>query len=260
VKRPVEAGGYPSDVLRRALARAVAETRSPQVVEEERKARIALELAEFRAAQAADLAPHLARCGLGRADAALVADGLDRYWGTKRGSSADALRVAEAWWKGPQRLLCLLGAPGTGKTMAAGWLMAQLKVTLFRSDWDAWVDEWPRTLSEAPIYLSAYFLARESFTDEARGEVDRLHRCRLLVVDELGLEQHITGPYLATLQSLLVRRSAEGLRTVLIANMSEAQLLERYGGARIGRRLEEDGAVASLGDVVLSTIRLVAHD
>lgn len=223
--------------------------------ERERRARegFAAAQADHEAAQAAALPAHLERCGLGARDAAKVALGLSDSWGwveAERGR-VQALQSARDWWRGDKPLLFLFGAPGTGKTLAAGALLAELRLEYHHPDWGlTWC--WPSTVSEMGLFV----LARELSTSPLFGSVadrlrERLCRCRLLVLDELGTEV-MTEPWQSLCDTVVVRRHAAGLRTVLLSNVSGKDFTRRYG-SRISRRIREDGQAVSLGAQTLST-------
>lgn len=220
--------------------------------------RIAADRAAHEAEQEAGLVSHLERCGMGSLDAQRVAGGLSDTWGWvdvpgRDGSPqkrVQALAAVRDWWRGSAPLLFLFGAPGTGKTLAAGWLLSQLRLEYHHPDWGpTWC--WPSTVSETGIFALARELASSPlYGSDADRLRERLTRCRLLVLDELGTEI-MTDPWQSLCDTVVVRRHAAGLRTVLLSNVSGKDFTSRYG-SRISRRIREDGKAVSLGSETLS--------
>lgn len=213
---------------------------------------------EHEAAQQSALPQHLERCGMGARDAAKVALGLSDAWGWvdvpgREGVAprrVQALQAARDWWRGDRSILFLFGAPGTGKSLAAGWLLTQLRLEYHRPDWGpTWC--WPTTVSESGIVALARELAtRPMYGTDADRLRERLTRCRLLVLDELGTEV-MTDPWQSLCDTVVVRRHAAGLRTVLVSNVSGRDFTARYG-QRVSRRIRDDGLAVSLGSQTLT--------
>lgn len=258
----VRARGGEEDSLRHMLQLAITGQLDPAALEARRRARVEREVLEHRLRFWSGAAAHLVRCGMGEEDAQRVTAELQLDWARKRGSQLEPLHVASRWWRSMQRwrrrrgrqksLLVLCGVPGTGKTATLGRVMLWHRLRYWRGDWGRRVWTWP-SASAAPIYVSAYTLSRDIFSQSSRELEERLHAAPLVCVDELGLESALSGPYLGLLQLLVLRRTARGKPTVVAGNMTEAELRERYQ-LRVDRRVSEEGVFVDMGTVRLSSV------
>jgi DNA replication protein DnaC len=115
------------------------------------------------------------------------------------------------------------GARGTGKTVAAAWLVSR---------------------SAGGVFMPVSKLARISrYRDD---EMEPLERCPLLAIDDLGTEfVDEKGSFMATLDGLVNSRYADDLRTVITTNLPADAFKLRYG-ARIERRIREAGRFVEL--------------
>jgi DNA replication protein DnaC len=217
-----------------------------------RRETAAQERAEHEVAEGARVLEHLKRCGLREGDAKLVAAGLSEDWGLvgEGAQRTSALRAVRRWWADADSLLlCLFGAPGTGKTLAVGELLTQMRWKYHHPDWGpTWC--WATSVADAGMYVLAADLAANVFAPEMEKQRYRMQHCRLLVVDELGAEV-ASGPWQSLLQNVLVCRHAASRRTVLASNVAGAEFRERYGDV-ITRRVSDDGTAVSLGDSTLT--------
>lgn len=121
---------------------------------------------------------------------------------------------AEEFDEGAPNLL-LRGSTGTGKTFLS--LAIAKRVT-----------ERGYSAVYAPVQQLLTRLEREHF---GRAEGDSMHtltECDLLVIDDLGTE--FTSPfYTACLYQLVNTRALEGKATVISTNLTQRDMLERYG-------------------------------
>lgn len=147
----------------------------------------------------------------------------------RSGANTDALAAAAAWWglKSRPTWLVLVGNPGTGKTVAAVWLLVQSMTAGLRGQ-----------------YRRAAEVVRMSAFDEGRAELERLKHAALLVLDDVGRET--TSEYSrALLFDLLDTRHAERLPTVLASNLVDGALSRHLGDA-LTDRIRGDGRIVAL--------------
>lgn len=203
----------------------------------------AAKLVEVRRARreaeaAATTAEHLKAHGVGEREVGVLRAGPD--------FSVRALAEVREWLKGPLSHLALVGECGTGKTVAGAWAVAQQRFWYQDSELGlCWA--WPSTLSESGLMVLAGEAARVSYYgDEAEKLRRRLIRCRLLVLDELGVEVMSSG-WFSLLNDVLNQRHRAERRTLLLANLTWAAFSERYG-ERVADRLREAGKVVSLAE------------
>lgn len=131
-----------------------------------------------------------------------------------------ALMAAQAFMNGPPacRFLMLGGPAGNGKTFA-----------LASTVWE-----------HGGRYVDAQALVRTgTFGDEAL-EWDRLARCKVLAVDELGAEA-TNSAFEANLYNLLDRRYRSGLRTLIATNLNAAEFKARFCANGLDRLLDRLG-------------------
>lgn len=136
-----------------------------------------------------------------------------------------SLEVTEATseLRDDDRMVCLSGNPGCGKTVAAAdWLWRRLP----------------------GLFVKSARLARwERYDNEA---MNRLLRCPRLVIDDLGTEfQDAKGNFMAILDELIDVRHDHSRPTVMTTNLDAAAFKLRYG-ERIADRIREDGRFVSL--------------
>lgn len=138
------------------------------------------------------------------------------------GAAVDAVRGALEWGRKHRRgpVLFLSGGPGTGKTVAVAWAIAQncLGRSVFRYARDAGR------------------LATAQFGEEAK-DAGALERVALLALDEAGLER---DP--GALVELLIRRVNADRPTLLTTNLEPPEIAARYfgtleGGERLRSRI-----------------------
>jgi DNA replication protein DnaC len=132
-------------------------------------------------------------------------------------TETDALRGVRGWLQGSERWCLVVGPVGTGKSVAARWAVEQVIET----------GRWA-------LMTTAARIGRLSTWDDA-GELDRLERADLLVVDDVGAEAD-NDHARVTLRSLLDTRHDRGRRTLLTSNLVGGSL-SRWLGERISDRI-----------------------
>lgn len=152
-----------------------------------------------------------------------------------------ALEAARDWWASGEALLLLCGGVGSGKTTAAAWCL------LKRMEQEA---ANPKPSGGVPIEPGMFVTAPEfnglsDYSPEARAWMERLSRCGLLVLDDLGTERMGDGE-LSCIQRLVGERHAADRRTVLTTNLSGEAFKKRYG-ERVADRIRESGIVKGSG-------------
>lgn len=128
--------------------------------------------------------------------------------------------------------LALFGSAGTGKTWAA---YAVGNAAVRAGTWSI-------------AYTAVDLLAdlRPGGADPA-ATYDRVSRCDLLVLDDVGREQ-VTAWSLEQMQRLLDARSRERRRLVWTTNLAYDALGERYGDPVVSRLLDDAVAVRIVGE------------
>jgi hypothetical protein len=144
------------------------------------------------------------------------------------------------------RWLVLLGKTSTGKTLAAAWVLGQ-----YLARHTAWST--PTGYGQRPevaLFTPAFeFTGASDYAEKDRAWLERIQKCGLLVLDDLGSER-LGEVELGMVQRLLMSRHANGLRTIITSNLSAETLTERYG-ERIAERIREVGRVVDAGKVGL---------
>jgi hypothetical protein len=139
-----------------------------------------------------------------------------------------------------QGCLLLLGEPGTGKsTGAIRWLL-QPSATLTNWSSPSWWggDSWTYR-GPSCLLRSARSLSRVSQYDEAA--VQTLINPQRLVLDDFGVEFLDKGGFLRSLiDEIIQERHRRELPTVISANLSVPEFVERYG-RRVVDRIAESG-------------------
>lgn len=237
-----------AELLRESLGRGRPSTNDPSRVPDQRPPladATAARVAAHRQAQQEARAEHLISCGVGRLDVERLAAGLSAEW--------EACRVARTWWRTPEPLLLLLGAPGTGKTLAASELVAACRLGYQDPELgDVWC--WPSTVSErGHVVLSGELATSSYYGQDAEKQRHRLIGYRLLVIDELGTEVQ-SPPWQSLLDTLVNQRMRAKRKTVLLSNLDEDAFCARYG-ARVSRRIRDEGLAVSLGPVTMTRPR-----
>lgn len=142
-----------------------------------------------------------------------------------------ALDAAKVWWHGDKSTapgLVLVGAPGTGKSVAAAWVVLQAARA-----WD-WNGQ-PTGGDLAPfVWLEGTRLSALSVLgDREAGELDAAARTRLLVLDDAGREGN--RPALEALSDVMTERLDKRRPTALTTNLTGQPFLARYGTALADR-------------------------
>lgn len=127
-------------------------------------------------------------------------------------------------------------SPGTGKTIAAAWLMEQpLPPLLMGRRWAS--DQHPRFIHATELVDLAY-----RGDDTTLDTIAALRRTSMLVIDDLGTERlDGAGIYTRFVGGLLNARYGSGGITAITTNCTNDEILERYGD-RVYDRLKERAA------------------
>lgn len=132
-----------------------------------------------------------------------------------------------------QHVLVLSGEPGTGKTCAAAYWIAQRAT------------KHPYVATRDPVYITAARIARTSAFDDEKLEAIEL--AEKLVIDDLGAEYaDEKGSFASKLDSLMDRRYEHLLPTIITTNLEREKFRARVG-KRIASRLEETAHFAVVG-------------
>lgn len=155
--------------------------------------------------------------------------------------STPAMAAAKEWWLSGKAFLLLLGGVGSGKTTAAAWcLVRHLERAISQ----------PQPSGGLPVDAAMFATAPEfnglsDYNSEGRAWLDRLCRCQMLVLDDLGTERMGDGE-LSCVQRIVSERHASGRRTVLTSNLTSEVFRQRYG-ERVADRIREVGVVKGSG-------------
>lgn len=136
------------------------------------------------------------------------------------------------WWDSGIRALVLQGPSRTGKTTAAYAIGNAVHAT------GAWVEAW-----------TAADLSEALKPDRDEGAYDRVVRCDLLILDDLGRER-ATEWWLEHLQRVVDARCSDERRLVVTANEDPAALIARYGDPLVERILDGAGRLLFDGPAV----------
>lgn len=94
------------------------------------------------------------------------------------------------------------------------------------------------------VYESAFSVAkamedeRFSHDDELREDIDRLYKCDLLIIDDLGTEM-TTSYTVACFYDLINRRLTESKKTIISSNLTTGEIRLRYN-PQIASRIDEE--------------------
>jgi hypothetical protein len=145
---------------------------------------------------------------------ALDRDGLNAVV-RDRAKETRGLELVRQWLASRWPMMVMLSPPGLGKTVSAAWALAR----------------------HPGRYVEAQELCRmrTSRVPGDREAYERLRRCELLVVDELGCEDVPHSESKATLQDVVNVRQRKPRRTLLLGNLSREQFDGRYDPRTIDR-------------------------
>lgn len=158
----------------------------------------------------------LGRCGVPQAHIAAVLSGV--------ATNDHAKTTALTWAKQREKpFLAILGQNGRGKTTRAVMAMGEVLVEL---------EGRPRSTGqefELGCFVHSSSLASlSSFDGNDRSFFERLQRCKVLLVDDLGTE-HLTANATALFESLLDIRGQRNARTIFTTNLDGKGFRARYG-------------------------------
>jgi hypothetical protein len=162
-----------------------------------------------------------------------------------------ALLAAKEWWLSGRPVLLLLGGVGSGKTTGAAWvLLRQLEREAGVTHPSGGHPVDPAMFATAPE-----FNGLSDYHPESRAWLERLCRCTLLVLDDLGTERMGDGE-LSCVQRVISERHATNRRTVLTSNLTAAAFVARYG-ERVADRIRESGTVRASAEPGQQSLRLL---
>lgn len=141
-----------------------------------------------------------------------------------------------------KHILVLAGPTGTGKTVAASWLVA--KGPPMEYQWGEYGrrPSWPTELH--PRFITATELATISLYD--RDVQKPLKSCSVLAIDDLGMEFNDgKGAFQSLLDTVLDARYRGLTWTVITTNLPVEDFTKRYG-ARVYDRIYESGVWCTL--------------
>lgn len=144
----------------------------------------------------------------------------------------DALMAIKRWhetrplMKSPFSMMVLLGEPSRGKTLAAGWLLAEV----------------------GGFYITAEELRRlyRGYGVVSEARLDRLLKSRCLVVDDVGTELEEESAQSAIFEVVNRRQGLHRGWTVFTGNITTQEFAMRYGDRTV-RRIQHQGAFAEVG-------------
>lgn len=135
-------------------------------------------------------------------------------------------------------LLGLIGSPGSGKSVAAGWILQE---TCRRYPWNS---QATGMAAEPAAWIAASDLTSYSAFEHVDQERLRyLERISLLVIDDCGDEATKYGA--GMLANLVKNRHAGTRRTVLTSNLTMSGFREKYG-QEVLDRIRGDGFLPDL--------------
>jgi hypothetical protein len=184
---------------------------------------------------------HLECCGVPEEYRARVVAGL-------KTSGFPAVQFTRDWVKGDALFLVLCGANRIGKSTAAAAVLKMARDPAWiYDDSDAVISTW-RYSPRRGMFVSAVLLSDDaSWSDAGRPRWERARRVPWLVIDDLGAElANGKSTWMPDLQDLVIQRNANGLRTVLTANLGAKACSLRYG-SRVWSRIQERGVVFDAG-------------
>lgn len=157
----------------------------------------------------------------------------------------------------PESGFGLVGGAGSGKTFALAVLVKTLVREKLRADiqakgakglagsWLGWVS-WPEAVNEFRVVST-----RDGGLQEVHAQVKAMAAQRVLVLDDLGAER-LRGNYeddwaASQLELLVDTRYNEQFPTWWTSNLSQGELIARYGSRLTSRLMSENPAVKFLG-------------
>ena len=123
------------------------------------------------------------------------------------------------------RFLCLLGKKGTGKTVAAAWVLREAYARNVQPEPSGCEMRRPEPVA---FILASAFARLSGYAAEDKAWLRELETCRCLCIDDFGAE-HMTSFGVSMLDELLTKRHGARLRTVITSNLSKQQFTERVG-------------------------------
>lgn len=144
-------------------------------------------------------------------------------------SEGEHIAAARKFWAAPaveKRFLLLLGTVGTGKTVAAAWVLGE-QIARERVH-VAPTGPIPGRREPGLFARAATFSRLSAYNADDREWFERMCECGVLVLDDLAAES-LSQVGAAMLDELLDRRYGARLRTVITSNLSKDAFLLRLG-------------------------------
>jgi DNA replication protein DnaC len=158
-----------------------------------------------------------------------------------------AMRLVRGFMTDKPGTIAIAGGVGCGKTLAAAWAVAQkVRDRYFGAHPDGRDGTWPADYH--PRFIDAARLARLprfAGKGESAAALSPYERCSVLAIDDVGMENDVG--FVGILDSLIVTRHEDGLRTILTTNMPSEEFDPRYG-ARVADRLKGSGGYWELNE------------
>lgn len=213
----------------RGVARNMAERKAWRAAHPEKAVRYEALSAELSALEKAEEAAQRARTHTLEVERMLRRVGLAGrdLEAARTPQATPALGAVKAWLPGERAWLVLAGSMGTGKTVAAAWAV------------------WTTLNSgRSAQYRRMAEVARLSWFNEAKADLEELKRVHLLVLDDVGTE-HTKEFNEGLVFDLLDARHAGRRRTILCTNLGDKSVGDRLGD-RLADRVESDGLVVKM--------------
>lgn len=151
-----------------------------------------------------------------------------------------AMRCVREFMARKPGTIAIAGGVGCGKTLAAAWAVAQkVRERYFGSHPDGKDGTWPADYH--PRFIDAARLARLprfSGKGESAAALAPYERCSVLAIDDIGMENDVG--FVGILDSLIVTRHEDNLRTIITTNMPSEEFYPIYG-PRVADRLKGSG-------------------
>jgi DNA replication protein DnaC len=157
--------------------------------------------------------------------------------------------AAKQFVKSDRLFLLLLGEVGTGKTVAAAYVLQEALAARYAQSRPSGCE---LMTHDPAMFLRASTFARMSSYDQRDKECfERICLCSMLAIDDLGTES--ANSHTANqMDELLDRRFSRKLRTVITSNLDEKTLAQRLG-ARAADRIGQYALVSNSKGASLRT-------
>lgn len=168
-----------------------------------------------------------------------------------------AVQFMRAFIAGTPGTIILSGGVGCGKTIAAGWGVAQRPHERYiGTHHDGVKGTWPAEYHPRFVDI-AELMQLPRYGADATAALTPLKKCSILAIDDVGNETDDRNIVVAQLDGIIVSRHDNHLRTIITTNMPSELFAERYG-LRVRSRVKGSassegcgGGFFALGDVSL---------